>query len=119
MAEVDWRTAIELKLTGFKSAAGEIRYDLVLYGKDRIKGIDLMLKAPFLDYVMMRHFGELGEVLQASYLERLERFKAEVQKRAAGAEDDGLTLVRLKTDHTFRRQHYAVDNGRLEVNDAL
>jgi len=119
LAEVDWRTAIELKLTGFKSAAGEIRYDLILYGKDRIKGVDLMLKTPFLDYVMMRHFGELGEVLQASYLERLERFKAEVQKRAAGLEDDGLTLVRLKTDHTFRRQHYAVDNGRLEVNDAL
>ena len=119
LAEVDWRTAIELKLTGFKSASGEIRYDLILCGKDRIKGIDLMLKTPFLDYVMMRHFGELGEVLQASYLERLERFKAEVQKRAAGSGDDGLTLVRLKTDHTFRRQHYAVDNGKLEVNDAL
>ncbi len=119
LAEVDWRTAIELKLTGLKSAAGEVRYDLVLCGKNRIKGIDLMLKTPFLDYVMMRHFGELGEVLQASYLERLDRFKAEVQKRAASSGDDRIMLVRLNSDHTFRRQHYAVNNGRLEVSDAL
>jgi len=119
LAQVDWVTGVELKLTGFKSVSGGTRYDLVLYGKERIEGIDLMLRVPFLDYVMMRHFGELGEVLQASYLERLDRFKAQVQKRAAGADGDRIMLVRLKTDHTFRRQHYAVNNSRLEVTDVL
>ena len=119
LAQVDWDTATELKLIDLKSASGETRYNLILCGKDRIAGIDLLLKVPFLDYVMMRHFGELGEVLQASYLERLDRFKAQVQKRAAGTEDDRIMLVRLKTDHTFRRQHYAINNGRLEVTDVL
>jgi hypothetical protein len=28
-------------------------------------------------------------------------------------------LVRLKTDHTFRRQQYTVRGGNLEVNDVL
>ena len=120
LAQVDWSTAIELKLTPLESASGETRFDLMLHGKDRIKGVDLMLKVPFLDYVMMRHFGELGEVLQSSYLERLDRFKAQVQKRAAsGVDSDRIMLVRLKTDHTFRRQHYAVNNKRLEVTDVL
>jgi hypothetical protein len=119
LAQVDWSTAIELKLTGLESASGETRYDLMLYGKDRIKGVDLMLKVPFLDYVMMRNFGELGQILQSSYLERLDRFKAQVQKRASGADSDRIMLVRLKTDHTFRRQLYAVNNNRLEVTDAL
>ena len=119
LAQVDWSTAIEFRLTGFKSASGETRYDLILYGKDRIEEVDLMLKVPFLDYVMMRHFGELGEVLQSSYLERLDRFKAQIQKRASGADSDRIMLVRLKTDHTFRRQHYAVNNNRLEVTDAM
>ncbi|OGO79372.1 MAG: hypothetical protein A2Y23_01145 [Clostridiales bacterium GWB2_37_7] len=119
LAQIDW-DSIELRLNGFESASGETRYDLMLYGKDRIDGVDLMLKIPFLDYVMMRHFGELGEVLQSSYLERLDRFKAQVQKRAAsGADSDRIMLVRLKTDHTFRRQHYAVNNNRLEVTDVL
>jgi hypothetical protein len=119
LAQVDW-DSIELGLKGFESASGETRYDLMLYGKDRIDGVDLMLKIPFLDYVMMRHFGELGEVLQSSYLERLDRFKAQVQKRAASSADsDRIMLVRLKTDHTFRRQHYAVNNNRLEVTDVL
>ena len=33
---------------------------------------------PFLDYVLMRHFGEVGETLQAAYVERLERFRAQI-----------------------------------------
>ncbi|RLB74089.1 MAG: hypothetical protein DRH03_02130, partial [Deltaproteobacteria bacterium] len=93
--------------------------DLVLCGKDRIDGVNLPLRVPFLDYVMMRHFGELGEVLEASYLERLDRFKAQVLERAIPADDDRIMLVRLRTDHTFRRQHFSVNDGRLEVTDVL
>jgi hypothetical protein len=119
LAQVDWSTSTALKLVMAESASGEIRQDLVLCGKDRIDGINLSLKVPFLDYVMMRHFGELGEVLEASYIERLDRFKAQVHERATAAEDDRIMLVRLKTDHTFRRQHFSVNGGRLEVTDVL
>lgn len=118
LAEVDWSTATMLSLDTFDNAAGGRRTDLILKGRDRIEGVYLQLTLPFLDYVVMRHFGELGEVLQAAYLERLERFKAQVQKLAATS-DERVMLVRLKTDHTFRRQHYSVSNGKLEVSDVL
>jgi len=119
LAQVDWSTSTALKLVASECVSGEIRQDLLLIGKDRIDGINLSLKVPFLDYVMMRHFGELGEVLKASYVERLDRFKAQVHERATAAEDDRIMLVRLKTDHTFRRQHFFVNGDRLGVTDVL
>jgi hypothetical protein len=119
LAQVDWGSSTALRLVASRNASGEVRQDLVLCGKDRIDGICLPLKVPFLDYVMMRHFGELGEVLEASYLERLDRFKAQVHECATAAEDDRIMLVRLKTDHTFRRQHFSVNGDRLEVSDVL
>ena len=119
LAQVDWSTATVLELRESKNASGERRNDLVLKGKDRIKGVELVLPVPFLDYVMLRHFGELGEVLDASYRQRLERFKAQVHNQAAAADDERIMLVRLRTDHTFRRQHFSVNKGCLEVRDVL
>jgi hypothetical protein len=119
LAQVDWSTSTALKLVATVSATGELRQDLVLCGKDRIDGANLVMKIPFLDYVMMRHFGELGEVLEASYLERLDHFKAQVHAQTTTFEDDRIMLVRLKTDHTFRRQHFFVNGDRLEVTDVL
>jgi len=118
LAQVDWSTATNLNLDSVENAAGGKRTDLTLKGRDRIEGACLQLTLPFLDYVVMRHFGELGEVLQTAYLERLDRFKAQVQKLATTPEDR-IMLVRLKTDHTFRRQHFSVSNGKLEVSDVL
>jgi hypothetical protein len=91
---------------------------LQLKGRGRIADANLILTLPFLDYVVMRHFGEVGEILQAAYVERLERFKAQVQTLAREERTD-IMLVRLRTDHTFRRQQYTVHNGVLEVNDVL
>jgi len=118
LAQVDWSTATNLDLGTVENASGGKRTDLILKGLNRIEGVSLHLTLPFLDYVVMRHFGELGEVLQTSYLERLDRFKAHVLKLASTSKER-IMLVRLKTDHTFRRQHYAVNNGNLEVNDVL
>lgn len=119
LAQVDWSTSIDLKLVSTKNASGESRQDLVLCGKEHIHGVDLVLKVPFLDYVMMRHIGELGEMLDASYVERLDRYKAQVHARVSAAEDDRIMLVRLKTDHTFRRQYFSINGERLEVIDVL
>lgn len=119
LAEFDWVNSTSLKLAVTESATGEKRKNLVLFGKDCIDGLKLLLTVPFLDYVMMRHFGELGEVLEASYLERLDCFKAQVQQKASTYDDERIMLVRLKTDHTFRRQRYAVNGSILEVTDDL
>ncbi|VEN73292.1 conserved hypothetical protein [Candidatus Desulfarcum epimagneticum] len=119
LAQVDWSTATDLQLTSQESANGLQRKELALVGKETIRGIDLSLSVPFLDYVIMRHFGELGEVLQASYIERLNRYKARLQRRIGSEKNSRIMLVHLKTDHTFRRQKYGVNNGRLEVSDVL
>jgi hypothetical protein len=119
LAQIDWSTATILELREFKNASGVRRKDLVLRGKGCIDGIELLLPVPFLDYVMMRHFGELGEVLDPSYRQRLDRFKAQVLKQAAVVDDKRIMLVRLRTDHTFRRQYFSLNNGHLEVHDVL
>lgn len=119
LAELDWSTATHLELKEKIFANGRQRKDLVLRGKEPIKDIDLDLGVPFLDYVLMRHFGEFGEVLQAAYIERLDQYKARLQRRIGRDKAEEIMLVHLKTDHTFLRQQYSVSKGTLEVNDVL
>lgn len=118
LAQVDWSQEFVLKLVEKINAAGGSRIDLELHGDKRLQGASLVLTLPFLDYMVMRHFGELGETLKAAYVERLERFKAHIQELAKESREH-VMLVRLKTDHTFRRQHYAIAGGKLEVSDVL
>ena len=118
LAELDWTTSVQLSLQKKKSVVNDFRQDLILQGKERILGVDLKLTLPFLDYVVMRHFGELGEILQAAYLDRIERYKNEILKKTKTSDEEVL-IVRLKTDHTFRRQNYLIDHGCLEVSDAM
>jgi hypothetical protein len=118
VAQVDWSNETSLELASQVDAADGARTDLELRGRGRIKTANLVLTLPFLDYVLMRHFGEVGETLQAAYVERLQRFKAQIQDLAMES-PARVMLVRLKTDHTFRRQQYAVCEGRLEVTDVL
>jgi hypothetical protein len=118
VAQVDWSNETSLDLVHQTNAAGGARTDLALVGSGRITGARLVLTLPFLDYVLMRHVGEVGETLQAAYVERLERFKAQIQDLAREARAQ-VMLVRLRTDHTFRRQQYTVRHGKLEVNDVL
>ena len=118
VAQVDWSNETALELIPRSNAAGGIRTDLELHGSGRISEAKLVLTLPFLDYVLMRHFGEVGETLQAAYVQRLEQFKAQVQELAKETRAR-VMLVRLKTDHTFRRQQYTVRDGKLEVNDVL
>ena len=116
LAQIDWSNEMSLEVTRRHHAAGGDRADLELHGRGRIAGADLILTLPFLDYVVMRHYGELGEVLQAAYVERLERFKSHILSLAMEKRSD-VMLVRLRTDHTFHRQQYTIREGRLEVND--
>ena len=118
VAQINWSHELRLDLAPFPDAIGGTRTDLLLGGTGRLENARLVLTLPFLDYVLMRQVGEAGEVLQPAYIERLERFKARLQDLARENQSH-VMLVRLKTDHTFRRQQYAVTDGKLEVSDAL
>jgi len=117
LAQIDWGSSFELKLVETTWATGEKCRDLRLVGKDRFSGIDLPLRVPFLDYVMTRHYGELNETLLMSYQNLLDGYKAKVTQMAGSGENEGIMLVRLKLDNTFRRQVFSVKNGYLEVSD--
>jgi len=66
---------------------------------------------------MMRKQGEVGEDLQVSYVDRLEKFKGQLIRLSGEKSRDDIMLVRLRTNHTFRRQVFAVRENRLEVID--
>jgi hypothetical protein len=116
LAQIDWSTEMDLDLVRRPEVLGGERTDLELTGRRRAEGAVLRLALPFLDYVIMRHYGEMGAVLQTAYVERLERFKAELLERTREDRTDVL-LVRLRMDNTFRRQQYSVRDNTLEVAD--
>jgi hypothetical protein len=105
----------KLSITSLNNCFGGLRRELVLRVNGN-KNIDLRLELPFLDYVMIRNQGAVGKNLQTSYIDRLEKFKAQLI-RLAGSRGDNIMLVRLRTNHTFRRQIYAVRSNKLEVAD--
>ena len=107
----------KLKLKTVDNGIGGIRRELVLEGKEGRVAASLSLGLPFLDYVMMRNQGELGEDLQVSYVNRLEEFKGRLIRKTATEHGDDVMLVRLRTNHTFKRQIFAVRGNHLEVTD--
>lgn len=110
--------SFRIVLRTIPNPAGGRRRELVLEGFQNNDELNLALPLPFLDYVMLRNRGEVGQALQASYVDRLETFKGLLIRRANRQRTDEIMLVRLRTNHTFRRQIFAVSKGRLEVNDA-
>ncbi len=115
LAQIDFGNEFSLELVQSENDWGEKRNDLCLLGRGRLKGINMPLTLPFLDYVLMRHCGETGEILQSAYVDRLERLKAQLLKLANRAQNDDILLVRILTNHTFFRQNYVVHNNHLEV----
>lgn len=108
---------LTLELVTRRNCAGGDRRDLVLKGRPSRLNARLKLGLPFLDYVIMRNHGEVGEILETSYVDRLERFKGQLLDEMGSERSDDVMLVRLQTNLTFRRQVFAVRHDRLEVTD--
>lgn len=116
LAQIDFSRDFKLRLTDPEAPCH--RRDLTLVGQGWLKEISLELNLPFLDYVLARHHGQVGETLQAAYANRLERLKADLIERCRSNDEEEMILVRLRTNHTFRRQHFKVTSDGLEVSDA-
>jgi len=96
---------------------GDVRFTPVLI--KRGTNVELPLDLPFLDYVLMRHAGEVGQCLQTSFVNRLERFKNALLSlhEAEHQQKEDMLLVRLHTNNRFVTQTYSIDpkRGILEV----
>lgn len=117
LAEVDFMKEFDLALQERPQGGASMGRDLVLLGERRFEGVKMVLKLPFLDYMFARNLGCLSETLQAVYGDRLKRLKNDIVSRSHRREDDQVLLVRLRTNHTFFRQSYEVNGGRLEVSN--
>jgi hypothetical protein len=105
------RNDFVLELRKSDGTMGAKSSSLVL--KDTRYGAELPLELPFLDYVTQRHNGDMGGVIQANYIDRLERFKARLLRRAGV--QNGMMLVRLQTNHRFATQRFILGSNKLEV----
>lgn len=99
------------------NGVGGIRRELIFEGRKGRANANLTLSLPFLDYVMMRNFGEVGQNLKTAYVNRLESFKGKLLRQKDSIQKDGIMLVQLRTNHTFHRQIFIVRNNTLEVTD--
>jgi serine/threonine protein kinase len=106
-----------IRLVTQENGGAGLRRELVLDGPGLPGTLLLRLGLPFLDYVMMRNQGEVGQDLQTSFVDRLERFKGQLIQHAESRNTDDIMLVRLRTNNTFRRQIFSVRGERLEVTD--
>ncbi len=116
IAELDWSQSVILELDRSSNAAGAEYVELAIKGQGVLKGVTLRLGLPFLDYVTQRHYGEIGNLLNAAYKERLEHFKLQVLKKTASLNDD-MMLVRLRNDNRFKRQKFSLSDQAVEVFD--
>jgi len=106
-----------LRLCEKDNGVGETRRELIFEGRKGRVDANLSLSLPFLDYVMMRNFGEVGQNLKTAYVDRLESFKGKLLRQIDSIQKDGIMLVRLRANQTFRRQIFTVRNNTLEVTD--
>jgi hypothetical protein len=106
-----------LRLCEKDNGVGGTRRELVFEGRKGRVDAKLSLSLPFLDYVMMRNFGEVGQNLKTAYVDRLESFKGKLLSQIDSTQENDIMLIRLRTNHTFRRQIFTVRNNTLEVID--
>ena len=90
---------------------------VILQGKASCKGIDLELTLPFLDYIDHRKNGGISSVLQSSYIDRLEKFKADVLECCTIPNDDGIVLLKQNNKYELCQYRLRMESGKLEVSN--
>jgi len=73
----------------------------------------LPIDLPVLDFVSMREMGEIGKPLDASYVERLERFKAQLLHHHKILE--GIELLELMNDGNLETKRFEITNEILRI----
>lgn len=93
------QTYFSLTMEPMTEALKFCRYVLTL--TDKISGERLPLELPFLDFVIMRGMGEVGQKLDPGYADRLERFKAGLLRFKNYCQSDGLEVLEFTNKGTF------------------
>lgn len=88
------------------------RHVLVL--QEAVSGYVLELDLPFLDFVLMRDMGEVGQRLHAGYRDRLVRFKTQLLEYP-GYKSDQLVLLEMERDGKLKTRSLEIHEQQLQV----
>lgn len=93
------------------------RRALLLKGRRNLRNITpLELTVPFLDYVLRRHAGEVGDLPRATFAQQLDTLKAQIIRCMREDEDaSSIRLLRYCSDYSLVQDDYLLNNDTLEV----
>ena len=89
-----------------------VRHVLILV--EKMSQAELRLDLPFLDFVLMRDMGEIGQRLNPGYKDRLERFKTQLLEHYEG-ERELLKLLEMDRDGTLQTRGLEIHDQQLQV----
>lgn len=114
LCAISWQENVDLRL--------EERPDgtpaLLLTGRRALRDITpLELTVPFLDYVLRRYDGEIGDLPRGTFVQQLDTLKAQLIRCMREDEEEPRTmrLLRYCSDYSLVQDEYLLHNETLEV----
>jgi hypothetical protein len=89
----------------------------ILLLKAKYTPAEMKLDLPFLDFVLMRDAGEVGQRLNPGYRDRIEKFKSDLMNDTNNnaGQDQKLKLIELDSSGHFNTRTLVIDNKQLQV----
>ena len=91
-------------------------HSLVL--KEQVSGAEMVLDIPFLDFVLMRDMGEVGQRLNPGYKDRLEKLKSDLLRSPHynnKENEQQFTLLELDRTGNLNTRSLLVENQQMQV----
>ena len=113
LCAVSWQENFTLRIE--KHPDG--RPSLLLEGRRNLRDISpLELTIPFLDYVLRRYEGAIGDLPRATFSQQLDTLKAQILRCMKDDEEtQDIRLLRYCSDYTLIQDEYILDGTALEV----
>lgn len=113
LCSVSWQENFDLRLQNHPDGSPS----LLLEGRRNLQGITpLELTVPFLDYVLRRYEGAIGDLPRATFAQQLDTLKAQILR--CMKEDEGaqpIRLLRYCSDYKLIQDDYILNDTMLEV----
>ena len=113
LCAVSWQENFDLRI---QTRAGGGKY-LALEGRRNLRDITpLELTVPFLDYVLRRYDGEIGDLPRATFAQQLDTLKSQIIHCMREEEDpQTMHLLRYCSDYSLVQDEYILDKDKMEV----
>lgn len=114
LCTVSWLENFDLCITRRKDG----RFSLQLEGRRNLRDIaPLELTIPFLDYILRRYNGAVGDLPRATFAQQLDTLKAQILRSMKDDEEtQAIRLLRYCSDYQLIQDEYILDGSTLEVN---